>query len=120
MYFVDGKKLSKAYYPLIANDSGIFDKFKITCPPGKYLILISTLAEDDMPLIGGGKATNFGSGKVIGWEEACCVSKTRPVLDGWASVPIIFSRTWFIYAPTERRRFFQATGPRFESEGAKD
>ncbi|HBF34818.1 TPA: hypothetical protein DDW35_09680 [Candidatus Sumerlaeota bacterium] len=116
-YYVDGKKLSKAYYPLVT-DPGIFQSFKITCPAGKYLILISNLPEDNMPLIGGGKVPDFNSPNVTvtGWESACCVGKSRPVLGGWASVPVIFTRAWFIYSPSERRRFFQAEGPRFEQE----
>lgn len=118
-YFVNGRKLSREYYPLVTN-GGVFKNYKITCPPGKYIILISYLASDNgliNSLSGtpnGGKAWGFNAPgiAVSGWEDACCV----PAKGANFARKTIFERASFIYAPSDRRRFFQPAGPRFEED----
>lgn len=115
-YFVDGRPLSESYYPLLQHP-GMFQNFTITCPPDEYIILITKVAEDDglISLLKSGgvtKAPELNSGyPVVGWEEACTVGKYE--MEAGLRRMSIFDRAWFVYHPSEKRRFLQAQGPRF-------
>ncbi|HNY28098.1 MAG TPA: signal peptidase I [Candidatus Sumerlaeota bacterium] len=108
-YTVNGRPLSPAYYPLLSGQT--FKEFKLTCPKGKYLVLISARAKDAgfINQLNGisGEIPEFGAPGVIvkGWEDACFVTRKE-----------IYDRAWFRYFPGPRRRFFEARGPRFLDE----
>ena len=94
-YYVDGRELSQTYYPLVPGQ--VYNEFKIVCPPGKYLVLISARAVDNSTLnvlrgqVGTGSLDNrvpdfnVSNVIVIGWPEACCVGPEA-----------ILDRAWFI------------------------
>ncbi|HPS02996.1 MAG TPA: hypothetical protein PLA90_15765, partial [Candidatus Sumerlaeota bacterium] len=108
-YTVNGRPLSPEYYPLLSGQT--FKEFKLTCPQGKYLVLISSRAKDAgfINQLNGisGEIPEFGAPGVIvkGWEDACFVTRKE-----------IYDRAWFRYFPGPRRRFFEARGPRFLDE----
>lgn len=114
-YTVNGRPLSPEYYPLVSGQT--FKEFKLTCPKGKYLVLMSSRATDrgiihsiqKMADIEGttDQIPDFGAPGVIvtGWEDACFITAKE-----------IFDRAWFRYFPGPRRRFFEARGPRFLDE----
>ncbi len=108
-YTVNGRPLAPEYYPLVSGQT--FKEFKLTCPEGKYLVLISSRAADGSfinRLQGAtGQVPDFGAPGVIvkGWDNACFITTKE-----------IFDRAWFRYFPGPRRRFFEARGPRFLNE----
>ncbi len=108
-YTVNGRPLSPEYYPLVSGQ--VFKEFKLTCPKGKYLVLISSRAADGslINMLQGatGQVPDFNTPGVIvkGWEDACFITSEE-----------IFDRAWFRYFPGPRRRFFEARGPRFLDE----
>ena len=119
IYYVNGRKLSPEYYPLVTGK--FFDSFEIDCPPGKYIVLSSSRVEDGINEIFGPYAGILALSEaggvttwktldpkqprviVIGWNESCIVDRKA-----------IFGRAWFRYNPTPRRSFFKPEGPRFE------
>lgn len=113
VYYVDGKKLSQSYYPLVTGK--LWPNFKVTCPPGHYIVLITTEVEDSgfinvlrggstkTPSFAGGEFSVIENGRKKPFENAFIVKRSD-----------IYDRSWFIYRPAERRRFFQARGERFE------
>ncbi|NQU45039.1 hypothetical protein HQ520_17275 [bacterium] len=113
--YVDGRRLSKAYYPLVW-PSRTFRDFKITCPPDKYVILATYMPEEHWASFLGAAslAPSFSGAIPIGWQDACCIAKRYE--EGKIMHRGIRDRAWFIYHPATRRRFFQAEGPRFEED----
>lgn len=110
-YTVNGRPLSPEYYPLLSGQT--FKEFKLTCPKGKYLVLLSSRASDNSLINRLQGSTNqapaFDTPGVIvnRWENACFVARKE-----------IYDRAWFRYFPGPRRCFFQARGPRFLNESA--
>ena len=121
LYTIDGRDLSEEYYPLLTGE--VFRSFRLTCPEGKLLVLMSSRPSDpsfinrlrdDAQRIPGVTTDRYKGDKyatppfdspgivVLGWEEACFIDKSA-----------ILDRAWFRYYPGPRRRFFQAKGPRF-------
>ena len=112
IYSVNGRKLSKEYYPLVTGN--FYDSFTIECPLGKYVVLSSSLAEDGLDkFLEGGKGLAWktldpkkqSGGKnvlLVGWEQSCVVERKA-----------IWGRAWFRYHPTIRRSGFQPQGNRF-------
>lgn len=114
-FFVDGRPLSQAYYPLLT--TALPDNFTITCPENAYILLFSSQPEDSGTLwqaLGAPVAApSIWGGQVIptNWEDCCTVEMYET--EAGLRRKAIFERAWFIYHPAEHRRFFQAKGPRF-------
>lgn len=107
-YYVNGRLLSTEYHPLLSGR--VYPKFTLTCPPGKFIILISSNVVDNSivnHLKGKTSSPDFLQAGVIviGWDKACLVDRDA-----------ILNRAWFRYLPGPRRRLFQAKGPRFLQE----
>ena len=118
IYYVNGRRLSRDYYPLLENCYS--SNFKMECPPGKYIIVMTSRPEggDFINMLRaqtGDRAERYkgedklrpggmGYAGIVtqGWEDSCIVDR-KDILD----------RTWFRSHPSARRRFFQARGPRF-------
>lgn len=109
VFYVNGKRLSEEYYPVVTKN--LPRDFRIECPAGKYIVLISARVEDTgfiNQLRGGNnQAPDLGGEK---WEKACIVEK------GTFLHTVIFERTLCIYHPAEHRRWLVPRGPRFLSD----
>ncbi|MBN1867885.1 hypothetical protein JW916_11390 [Candidatus Sumerlaeota bacterium] len=109
--YVNGRELSREYYPLLPGNLPL--RFRIECPEGKYLIVISALAEDEgiinmlRRVVHGGGAARVPFLVGASWEKACIVERKE-----------IWDRSRFIYAPTTRRRVLDPKGPRFADESS--
>ncbi|HUT24495.1 MAG TPA: S26 family signal peptidase [Sumerlaeia bacterium] len=104
IFYVDGRRLSRDYYPLATKD--LPADFRIACPEGNYIVLMSSRAEDHSLITRlSGMADTAPPLGGPAWEKACVVSREE-----------IFERTLFIYWPTVRRRILTPSGPRLVDE----
>jgi len=119
VFYVNGKRLSREYYPLITDQ--IPETFKMECPPGKFIVLITAAPEQEDIINslkngpGNSQVPLLKTLHLIGWEEACCVGKTYK--EAGMTKRTFYDRAWFRYHPSARRCFFQARGPRFVANG---
>ncbi|MFP4382138.1 MAG: S26 family signal peptidase [Candidatus Sumerlaeia bacterium] len=113
VFYVDGKKLSQEYYPLVTGK--IPSNFIMHCPEDKFIVLITAPATETGLIINLAAPDFKGSGAIlVGWEEACILGKTHT--EAGLKRKTFYDRALCIYHPSERRRLLTAKGPRFEVE----
>jgi signal peptidase I len=113
VFYVNGRRLSEAWYPLLTGKMP--PNFKIECPDGKFVVLISAAAaETGFPFNRAAPSLRDGSVTLSGWEEACLAS--RKTTEAGDTRNTLFDRAIAIYHPSPRRRFLTARGPRFADE----